>query len=172
MEPRPPDDFGINFLPFQAAETEVFSMRPSPQNLTTDGGGYAEESRGRRRRSESELYSRSDKVPVNTARNHPYPSRSRSRTPAECPGYRARVSTEASKRVSDARRTAPAPYQCHICSSTFTRADGLQNHLDRHNGKGKTTKCDFCHEEKTTISRHMKTCSMNPNRQPAKSNKK
>jgi len=41
--------------------------------------------------------------------------------------YRTRVSSEAFRRVSNLRRIAPAPHQCHICSDTFTRADGLQS---------------------------------------------
>ena len=45
----------------------------------------------------------------------------------ETEGYRARVSTEASKWASLARRMSPGAHRCHLCSDTFTRADGLQS---------------------------------------------
>lgn len=131
LEPRPPDlDRCINSRaaywqpPFQGGDNEESFTKPS--SLTTD---YDQPlPRGRRCRSESDVEYRSNSVPVKTARNAPYSSRSRSKTrPEPRGGYRARVSTKASRRVSDARRTAPAPHQCHLCLDTFTRADGLQS---------------------------------------------
>ena len=197
MEPRPPDH-GYHFtnwplpygLPFQAGDAEESPMRPS--SLTANDAGECGDERPlphvRRCRSVPNLEPGTDSIPAKTVHNRaPYHSRSRSRKCPEPQGYRDRVSTEAFRRVSDARRTAPAPHQCPLCSDTFTRADGLQSkfwklsgslimiltffvdHIDRHNGQGKKTRCDFCNEERTTISRHMKNCAMNPNREPPKS---
>jgi hypothetical protein len=199
MEPRPPDhDHHFNNwqivygLPFQVGDAQESLLRPS--SLTTnDAGGCSDErslSRGRRCHSVPNLVEFvPDSVPVQTAYSRAPHSRSRSRKRPEPQVYRARVSTEAFKKVSEARRTAPAPHQCHLCSDTFTRADGLQSkswelsgslimiltffvdHIDRHNGHGKKTRCDFCNEERTTISRHMKSCAMNPDREPSKSSR-
>ena len=198
MEPRPPDHdhhFGnwqIAYgFPLQAGDGQDSLLRPS--SLTTnDAGGCSDERppRGRRCRSVPNLESVLESVPVKTVHNRaPYHSRSPSRKRAEPQGYRDRVSTEAFKKVSEARRTAPAPHQCPICFDTFTRADGLQSksrefsgslimtltlfvdHIDRHNGQGKKTRCNFCNEERTTISRHMKNCAMNPDREPPKSSR-
>jgi len=88
-------------------------------------------SRGRRRRSEilevKPDLSPSDGLHATTTRTTPYPSHSRSRTrPEDQSCFRARVSTEASKKASDARRTADAPHQCLLCFDTFTRQDGLR----------------------------------------------
>ena len=199
MEPRPPDHDHHFFnwqivygLPFQAGDAQESLLRPSSP-ATNDAGGCGDGrplSRGRRCRSVPNLDSVLDSVPGKTVHNRaPYHSRSPSRKRAEPQGYRDRVSTEAFKKVSEARRTAPAPHQCPICFDTFTRADGLQSksrefsgslimtltlfvdHIDRHNGQGKKTRCNFCNEERTTISRHMKNCAMNPDREPPKSSR-
>jgi hypothetical protein len=141
-EPRPPDCFinstgsavcwQIPFgFPFQAGDTEESSMKPSSLTIIDAGGDERPlaPSRGRRSRSVPNLEAGTDSIPVKTGRHRaPYPSRSPSRKPPEPQGgFRARVSTEAFKKVSDGRRTAPAPHQCPLCSDTFTRADGLQS---------------------------------------------
>jgi len=150
MEPRPPDyyDLCTDFsallsqklfdLPFQAEDAEESpSLVAGPSSLTANyaAGGCGDSDppieqpfRGRRSRSESELGYRANLIPMKAARNAPYPSRSRSRSRPEPQGsYRPRVSTPASKRVSDSRRIASAPHQCPLCLDTFTRADGLQS---------------------------------------------
>ena len=199
MEPQPPDrdlhftnwQIGYGFS-LQAGDAQDSLLRPSSLTANDAGGCNDEQSlpRVRRCRSVPNLEPGTDSIPARTVHNRaPYHSRTGSR-PRKCPepqGYRDRVSTVAFRKVSDARRTAPAPHQCHICSDTFTRADGLQSkswvlsgclimiltffvdHIDRHTGQGKKTRCDFCDEERTTISRHMKTCAMNPNREPSSS---
>ena len=140
-EPRPPDHDLCNYfsallpfdLPFQAGDAEESLVGPSSLTAIYAGGCGDSDPlierplRGRRSRSESELRHRADGASMKAARNAPYPSRSPSRTRPEPQGFRARVQTEASKKVSDLRRTAPAPHQCHLCLDTFTRADGLQS---------------------------------------------
>jgi hypothetical protein len=114
------------------------SIRPStllgreraylPETLGSPLDTQRPQFRGRRHRSETPEVGLDSASPhVTKARTAPYPSRSRSRTRPEVQsGFRARVSSEASKKASEARRTADAPHKCPHCSDTFTRQDGLR----------------------------------------------